>query len=185
MPIVAGQELSPLAYYSLLLEHVDYPTQLLPLGPEQPYEQLLVALEQGPDAEPLLLQLSYLNDVFRAAQPPGAEEPEEDPAYSLQFFLPLRQAVPADKLGATAWLLLGFNQQLPFGSMGVNAREGVFFSYTLIKESPEIHGRVLVEVVEQLQGFVAGLLPALQAWLNGRRSFDETEKALRAGAENP
>ncbi|MGV3526889.1 MAG: hypothetical protein ACO1RX_21910 [Candidatus Sericytochromatia bacterium] len=185
MPLVAGQELTPLAYYKLLLEHVDYATELLPVGPQQPYEQLLVALETLSEEAPPVLRLHFLNDALRAAAGQAQVELEADEAHTLQFFLPLALKVTPLQRPETAYLLLLFNHLLPLGAAGLDGSGEVFLSYALVKESPEIHGRVVAEVVEQLAFFAARLLPALQAFLSGQRSFAELEAEWLAAGVHP
>lgn len=171
---------SPLHYLQTALNHVDYPTELLPEDVEkQPYEQLLVAVGEDSQGQEMIVQLTYLNDIVQAAARQANTELEEDPAYILQFALILPQENMANQLPELAYLCLVLNRYLPVGNWIVGPEDGLTLKHSLIREEEDMHGRVVVEVLEKL----AWAAQKMEPWFTALLTQNKTLAALEVEAE--
>lgn len=154
---------SPLERIQQPLTLVGFETCLLPKGPESPFEQLLVALDQdlADDEEAqLVLQLFYTRDAAQDSE----TEPLQSALSVLQFFVALPGTIAEEQL-IEAWRLCAFFTQLmPMGAFQITPQNRPYYRYCHLNPGPALKPETLVEIVELISLFVntlQGQLPLL------------------------
>jgi hypothetical protein len=154
---------SPLERIQQPLTLVGFETCLLPKGPESPFEQLLVALDQDLEEDEeaqLVLQLFFTRDAAKDAE----TEPLQSALSVLQFFVALPEALPEAHL-LEAWRLCAFFTQLmPMGAFQITPHNRPYYRYCHLNPGPALKPETVVEILELISLFVntlQGQLPLL------------------------
>lgn len=187
---------TPLARLKSLLNAVHLPAYLMARSPEIPFEQLLVSLDPAdPTAETQIdstyvMQLFFTEDILRSAPPldPDAGVPaaHQIDSTTLQFYMDLPMALNPERILDTYRLLAALSKILPYGALYVNEAgdtPGIFFSYALAAESPNISALLIIEILETLQFFLSLFAPRIEGFQFGSQDLMQTLQATEADWE--
>lgn len=159
-PKSANPKQSPLERIQQPLTLVGFETCLLPKGPESPFEQLLVALDQDladEEEAKLVLQLFYTRDAAKDSE----TESLQSALSVLQFFVALPEAVP-EALLIEAWRLCAFFTQLmPMGAFQITPHNRPYYRYCHLNPGPALKPETVVEILELISLFVNTLVSQL------------------------
>lgn len=166
---------TPLARLQEILAMLDFVSQLLPVGTETPFEQVLVALDQDtPDDQPseYVMQIFFAEDVMRAS---GLTEVEAASSSTLQFMLELPvdcSGLSAERLLETYSALNLFTQIMPLGNLGLNADKQIYFRYGHVGESQNMNASLISELITMFGYFLTQFGPLLGDFVGSQQSVE-------------
>jgi len=179
-----SDSITPLFQLHEILATCGYPCQHMPMKPEQPFEQLLVALdgEESPSDEyQHVMQVFFLEDVLKVTHPEAySSESIKGPA-CLQMVLefPIYYAgLDSDRRAEALGLLMNLSKAMPIGAWGVQGeQQQIYLRYALMGTSQNLDGYVVKESLDMLAFFVRTMAPALAAFVSQNLTWQQALEA--------
>lgn len=169
-------ETPPLQIIAEALADENYASEYLPANDNRPIDMLLVSLTGENSSEPVILELTFTNDLLLKA---GVEENIDD-AMILQFLVRYRFSFAKESAAELALLLMALNRVLPVGAFGLSEDVGtVYLQYALFLPSRMVDQDVLGTIVAGIDSLATDLIEPIQAVGGGQRNAQEALQQLQ------
>lgn len=175
---------SPLTQLNEILTACGYPCQHMPMKQEQPFEQLLVALdaEDTPNEEfQYVMQVFFLEDVLKVTNPEayGPESIQGPACLQMVLEFPIYyDGLSPERRAEALGLLMNLSKAMPIGAWGVQGeKHQVYVRYALMGSDQNMDGRVVKESLDMLAFFVRTMAPALSAFIDDNLSWEQALEA--------
>jgi hypothetical protein len=175
---------SPLTQLHEILTACGYPCQHMPPKQEQPFEQLLVALdaEDTPNEEfQYVMQVFFLEDVLKVTNPEayGSESIQGPACLQMVLELPVYyEHLGHERRAEALGLLMNLSKAMPIGAWGIQGeKHQVYLRYALVGTDQNLDGRAVKESLDMLSFFVRTMAPALQAFIDQNLSWEQALEA--------
>jgi len=163
------EQISYFEHLQELLQKVSFASQLLAATPEKPFEQLLVLLtgeENKTDRKPLVVTLSFLQDVLELEDALDEQEQSVVLQYSILFFL----APPKASVFEFSYFLAKLNHMIPIGSFVLGEDEQIFYRYQYMSETRDVSPVIVVDTLNIIEHIAQTLEPEFIAYLAGEKT---------------
>lgn len=180
---------TPLHRLQTVLTMLDYSCQLLPIHTDNPFEQILIALDEqiAADAEAqYVMQIFFAEDAMRAT---GLAIDADDTTATLQFMLELPvdcQGLPDARLLQTYAALNTLTQIMPIGHLGLNADKKIYYRYALVGDSQNMNASLIADLIGMFSFFLNQFGPLLADFVTNDKDVETlmAETGLQKVFEN-
>lgn len=171
-----------------ILEKMGYPVHFAERSPDVPFDQILLALDEGEnEAVNHVMRIYFQEDIIHNQPEWQAKlaSADVDDTATLQFFAEWQLAIPTSKLLDTYRLLNVFGRMMPIGNFGMVEDDdlcGIYFRYTLMQRRDQYDILNILELVDVMQFYLNRLMPQLVHWFFKEMTLDaiieQTERGL-------
>lgn len=180
---------TPLNRLETVLSMLDYPCQLLSIDDGNPFEQIIVALDEQLEADQearYVMQIFFAEDAMRAS---GLAIESEDPTATLQFMIELPvdcQGLSDARLLQTYEALNTLTQLMPIGNLGLNNTKKVYYRYALMGDSQNMNATLIADLIGMFGFFLNQFGPLLTEFVASDKDVETLmqETGLNKAFEN-